>query len=66
SLVRALDADPARQALAAALVTFAGQIGALVIAEGVEESAELEALRRVGVSHAQGYHLSRPAPLPAS
>jgi EAL domain-containing protein (putative c-di-GMP-specific phosphodiesterase class I) len=61
SLTRGIDADPVRQALAAALVSFAGNVGATVVAEGVERAEELEALRTAGIGHAQGFYLARPA-----
>jgi EAL domain-containing protein (putative c-di-GMP-specific phosphodiesterase class I) len=60
---RQIETDPVRQALAVALVSFAEQIGATVVAEGVESELELEALRRAGIRHAQGFLLSRPGPL---
>jgi len=63
TLTRQIETDPVRQALAVALVSFAEQIGATVVAEGVETELELEALRRAGVRHAQGYLLGRPGPL---
>jgi len=65
SLTRGIDTDPARRALAAALVKFADDTDARLIAEGVETSAELITLIDLGVGWAQGYHLARPAPLPA-
>lgn len=64
SLTAAIDEDPAQRALAAALVTFAGEIGATITAEGVEHERAVAALRRLGVHCGQGYHLGRPAPLP--
>ena len=64
SLTRGIDADEASQALAGALVTFASRIGATIVAEGIETPEELEALRELGVTHGQGYHLARPATLP--
>jgi len=63
SLVRGIDTDLARQALTAALVTFAAATGAEVIAEGVETVEELDCLRDLGIDYAQGYYLARPAPL---
>jgi EAL domain-containing protein (putative c-di-GMP-specific phosphodiesterase class I)/DNA-binding NarL/FixJ family response regulator len=63
SLTRGIDADPARRALAAALVRFSEDTGAELIAEGVETAAELATLVELGVGWAQGYHLARPAPL---
>jgi EAL domain-containing protein (putative c-di-GMP-specific phosphodiesterase class I) len=64
ALVRDLDVAPGKRAMVAALVTFARKVGATVIAEQVETEAELVALRDLGVTHAQGYHLGRPDPLP--
>src|SRR5680860_1166800 len=60
SLTRDIDRDPVRRALAASLVTFAREIGAAIVAEGIETRAELEALRALGVTHGQGYLLARP------
>jgi EAL domain-containing protein (putative c-di-GMP-specific phosphodiesterase class I) len=62
-ITRNLDRDPARAAMAAALVGFARAIDATVLAEGVETACELDAAARLGVHYAQGYHLGRPAPL---
>jgi EAL domain-containing protein (putative c-di-GMP-specific phosphodiesterase class I) len=64
SLTRGIDGDEASQALADALVAFASRIGATIVAEGIETPEELAALRELGVSHGQGYHLARPGPLP--
>ena len=63
-----LGADPpaghrARRALAAALIAFAEQIGCPIAAEGVETEDELQALLRLGVHKAQGFHLARPMSL---
>ena len=65
ALTRSIDVDPARRALASALVTFAGEIGAVLVAEGVESVGELRSLRALGVSAAQGYRLARPGPMSA-
>jgi len=64
SITRHIDSDPARRALATALVIFAGEVRASVIAEGVETAAELVALQAAGIHRAQGFALGRPAPLP--
>ena len=66
SLVRGIQHDPARRALAAALVSLAGDTRTDLIAEGVETAAELSTLVGLGVRWAQGYHLGRPAPLHAA
>ncbi|MEJ5915721.1 EAL domain-containing protein [Pseudokineococcus sp. 1T1Z-3] len=61
ALVRGIDADPARRSLVRALVALAQDLGAVLVAEGVETAAELDELRRLGVRKAQGYFLGRPA-----
>lgn len=58
-----IDCDPARRAIAQSLVSLATEIGAVVIAEGVETSAELTTIRDLGIPFAQGYFLSRPVAL---
>lgn len=65
SLTRGVDHDPARRALAASLVTFAQDVEAHLIAEGVETAGEFETLQRLGAHWVQGFHVARPAPLPA-
>jgi EAL domain-containing protein (putative c-di-GMP-specific phosphodiesterase class I) len=63
SLTRDIDTDPARRALASALIGFAYETHSRIIAEGVETAAELATLRALGVKKAQGYFLGRPVPL---
>lgn len=63
SLTQHIDTDPMKRALAAALIAFAGETNAKIVAEGVETEDELIALRGLGVSKAQGYYLGRPMPL---
>ena len=60
SLVRDVDLDPARRSLVAALVHFASETGARLVAEGIERLEEREALRTLGVDYGQGYLLGRP------
>jgi EAL domain-containing protein (putative c-di-GMP-specific phosphodiesterase class I) len=62
-LVRNIDRDPARRALASALVLFARETGSQIIAEGVETAFELNALQSIGIERAQGYFLGRPMSL---
>ena len=60
-LVSGLDADEARRALIAGIRHFTQLAGCELIAEGIETTAELEALRAIGVTLGQGYLLGRPA-----
>jgi EAL domain-containing protein (putative c-di-GMP-specific phosphodiesterase class I) len=61
-LLREFHFKSGQLAITNALVTFADDVGAQVIAEGVEDEDELELLQGLGVTWAQGYHLGRPAP----
>lgn len=63
SLTRRIDSDPARQALTSALIRFARKTASQIVAEGVETAGELEVLRTLGVTKAQGYLMGRPVPL---
>jgi PAS domain S-box-containing protein len=63
ALVAGLDRDPARRALAGALLTFGAEIGAEVVAEGVQNAREGAVLRRLGFHLGQGHHLGRPRQL---
>lgn len=63
SLTRGIENTPAKRALAAALSTFATEIGCLMVAEGIETDTEMEILLELGIEYGQGYLLGRPAPL---
>lgn len=63
AVVSGVDRDQSRQALIAALVSFAAHSGASVIAEGIETAEELRMLGQLRVPLGQGFHLARPAPL---
>jgi PAS domain S-box-containing protein len=66
ALTRGIDLDPARQALAVALVSFRKDIDAVLVAEGIETQSEVDVLVQLGLEHGQGYHLGRPGDLPPS
>ncbi|HST54988.1 MAG TPA: EAL domain-containing protein [Solirubrobacteraceae bacterium] len=61
SLVSGIHADADRAALVKALVGYSEHVGSLLVAEGIEEPAELRTLIELGVPLAQGFHLARPA-----
>jgi EAL domain-containing protein (putative c-di-GMP-specific phosphodiesterase class I) len=63
-LVRDIDSDRARRALAKSLITFGQETDATIVAEGIESYQELWVLQDLGVTLGQGYYLARPAPLP--
>lgn len=62
TLIRGIDTDPARRALTTAMVTFAAEIDATIVAEGIESDAELDTLRSIGIPWGQGFRLARPGP----
>jgi len=64
SLVRDIHLDHARRALVSSLVSFARTVDAVLVAEGVEQQAELDTLVRLGVRQMQGYLLCPPCPDP--
>src|SRR5690606_4075692 len=62
-LVRDVHIDPARQAMARAVVSYATEMGVDVVAEGIEHEAEAEVVAALGARFGQGFHLGRPRPL---
>lgn len=61
SFVQRLDQSPRDQALVEALTGMGHALGLEVTAEFVENETTLKLLERMGVDHAQGYHIGRPA-----
>lgn len=59
SLIRTIDQDRARQALLRAFKEVGDQLGAKLIAEGVETRAELECVTSLGVPLAQGWFFGK-------
>lgn len=60
SLSRDIDKDPARRALASALISFAREMDSQLVAEGIETDGELQTLRSLGVNLVQGFLLGAP------
>ena len=54
--------DPRSARLSASMVELAHALGAIAVAEGVEDAETLECLRELGCDQAQGYLLGRPVP----
>jgi EAL domain-containing protein (putative c-di-GMP-specific phosphodiesterase class I) len=61
SLIRDIHKDPARRAIIAGLMGFCQNTGAVLVAEGVEQVGERDALLDLGVPLAQGFWFARPA-----
>lgn len=64
-LISGIDTDPVRRSLAGSLVRFASDTDATIVAEGVETGTELRVLDELGIRHAQGFYLARPASIAA-
>ena len=64
SLVQRSASSAASSAVIESVVALASRTGAMVVGEGVEETAQLAKLGALGVNAAQGYLLGRPEPMP--
>ena len=62
SLTRGIAAEPTKQKLVHGADTICQELGVLVIAEGVETSAERDVLIGLGCDILQGYLFARPGP----
>lgn len=60
SLIRDLNASPAKQRHVEEVVETCHKLGALVVAEGIETAEELAAVSQSGADFGQGYYLGRP------
>lgn len=63
--VQDVHCDARNAAICLATISLAHGLGLEVIAEGVEEDAQLQWLRDHGCDQAQGFHMARPEPLEA-
>ncbi len=60
SLVRGLDTNDTKRKVVRSMTALARDIGALVVAEGVETRRELDAVVDLGCDFVQGYYFARP------
>ena len=61
SFISSIGQNRQDEAIVASTVALAATLGKRVIAEGVESTAQLDILRRLGCDEVQGYLLGRPA-----
>ena len=59
-MVAGVDADASRESVLRATAAFAREVGARVVAEGVERIEELETLRAMEIDYGQGWLFGRP------
>ena len=62
SLVRDVDTNETKQKVVRSMTTLCKDLGMLIVAEGVETSAELRMLIDLGCDLYQGYLLAKPGP----
>lgn len=62
SFVQGIEHDSKDAAITASVVNLAHALGVPALAEGIESSGQLQAVRTVGCELAQGYLFARPAP----
>lgn len=63
ALVRVLPGDRSGAQVLASVLELAEKLGLETVGEGVEDAADLERLRTLGCTLAQGYHIARPMPV---
>jgi len=61
SFIKRIDQDGL--SIISAIASISQKLGIAVVAEGIEETAQLDAVIRAGCTHAQGYLISRPVPI---
>jgi diguanylate cyclase (GGDEF)-like protein len=62
--IQGIDTDPVKRQFLRSICEIARQAKSLVIAEGIETEAELEAVRSLGIQYGQGFLLARPTARP--
>jgi diguanylate cyclase (GGDEF)-like protein len=62
SFVTHMSSDPRAATIVRSTIELSHQLGMLMVAEGVEDAAALQMLRKAGCDVAQGYHIARPMP----
>src|SRR4051794_38993237 len=61
-MVAGVDGDGTREAVLRATAAFAREVGARVVAEGIERPEELAALRAMDIDYGQGWLFGKPGP----
>lgn len=62
SLIDGIENDTASRALCRAIVAVSDEMGATLVAEGIETQSTCDALRELNVGFGQGYLIARPSP----
>jgi EAL domain-containing protein (putative c-di-GMP-specific phosphodiesterase class I) len=62
SFISRLDCDPAAAPMVRSIIALGHALGLRVVSEGVENQAQVTALRSLGSDEVQGYYFGRPEP----
>ena len=60
SLVRGADSEPVKQRIIASMASLCKEFGIMVVAEGIETTAERDTVVALGCDLIQGFLLGRP------
>jgi EAL domain-containing protein (putative c-di-GMP-specific phosphodiesterase class I) len=60
SFIASMHEDPSHEAIVRGIITLAHSLGFRVVAEGIDQLAQLEMLRRLGCEYGQGFLFSEP------
>jgi diguanylate cyclase (GGDEF)-like protein/PAS domain S-box-containing protein len=60
SLINDIHTNPDNAAIVGAIISMATSLGLQVVAQGVENLAQVEVLRQLGCKYVQGYYFGRP------
>jgi EAL domain-containing protein (putative c-di-GMP-specific phosphodiesterase class I) len=66
SFISGIDQDEGRQRVVAAIIGLSHELGMEVVAEGIEETAELRWLQSQTCDYGQGYLFAKPSPFAAA
>jgi diguanylate cyclase (GGDEF)-like protein len=65
SFVDGVDVDSVKSAIVSAVINLSQAIGSTTVVEGIETASQLEHLRGLGCTTAQGFFFARPGPVEA-
>lgn len=64
TIIRDIDTDASHRALGVAMVGLSAELGATLLAEGIETGSELQVVTSLGIEMGQGYFLGHPSAEP--
>ncbi len=64
--IHGINSDPLKRQFVHSIQEIAQKSGARIVAEGIENEEELLAIKEIGITFGQGYHITRPLSHPAA